>query len=77
MTACILGAELLEKSSSENDLRALVSKKANGALECITKNMASRVRDVFEGGRAMEQASHIAGRISSGDIQNSLGCFPV
>ncbi|PKU44063.1 rna-directed dna polymerase from mobile element jockey- hypothetical protein [Limosa lapponica baueri] len=55
-----LGADLLESSSEEKDLRvlvdnwmttsqqcALVAKKANGILECIKKSMTSRSREVI------------------------------
>ncbi|KAJ7396394.1 hypothetical protein BTVI_145451 [Pitangus sulphuratus] len=55
-----LGANLLESSSAEKDLGilvdnklsmsqqwALVSKKANGILGCIRKNIASRLRKVI------------------------------
>ncbi|KAJ7426512.1 rna-directed dna polymerase from mobile element jockey-like [Willisornis vidua] len=55
-----LGADLLESVSEEKDLRvsldnklsmsqhcALVAKKANGILGCITKNIASRLKEVI------------------------------
>ncbi|PKU47353.1 rna-directed dna polymerase from mobile element jockey-like [Limosa lapponica baueri] len=55
-----LGADLLESSSVERDLgvlldskltmsqqRTLMSRKANGVLGCIKKNMANRLREVI------------------------------
>ena len=48
-----LGADLLEKSSTEKDLVstsqqcALVTKKTNVILGCINKSMASRSKEVI------------------------------